>query len=181
MRYPSPGFYLLLEVFNFDSKRSLERHCRNIVVHRQDMTALILAAQAGDLGPYRYANFFDRRLPENLNPTEEEIQSFASNGVGPLRNSGAQKFAKKIFQLFKVQRSLAIHLFYTPDHQHWYLFYFDNRDKAEHGNHWQHGAHIHLVCSLWTNLVLDTVWSQAKSGKLSFPSIYLRFRGSGLP
>jgi hypothetical protein len=174
---PTPAFPQLLEVFNIDSKRKLEAHCRDLVVHRRDLTALILAGQHGVLSPYRYANHFDRRITPNLIPNEIERQALAQNGVGSFKTRGARKFATKVFQMFEEQRALAAHLFYTENFDYWYLFYFDNRDTTQHQNHWRHGSHIHLLCNLWPNLELPQVWEQVRAGELNFPSkLHLRYR-----
>jgi hypothetical protein len=177
MRDPTPEFPKLLELFNIDAKRELEQHCARLTVHQTDLVALILGAQHGALHPYRYANFFDRRLPGHLIPNKEEREAVASNGVGPFKTKAASKFARKLFQLPKQQRALAAHLFYTPNYKYWYLFYFDNRDISVHSNHWKYGSHIHLVCSLWPQLSLSEVWKKATKGNLQFSNkIHIRFK-----
>jgi hypothetical protein len=176
MRDPTLDFSKLIEIFNIETKDALEKYCRNFVLHQTDLVALIIAVQHGVLHPYRYANHFERRLPPHLFPNDAELEAMRNNGVGPFRSQSARKFTRKIFQLHKEQRASAAHLFYTPNFQYWYLFYFDNRDTSTHSNHWKHGSHIHLVSSLWPNLELDEVWKQVKSGEFTFPSkIHLRF------
>lgn len=177
MRDPTPDFPKLLELFNLETKRALEQYCKKLVVCQTDLVALILAVQHGILHPYRYANHFDRRLPAHLFPNEADDEAIQSNGVGPFKTPVASKFARKISQLYTEQRALAAHLFYTPDHRHWYLFYFDNRDTSTSSNHWKHGPHIHLVGSLWPRLQLHEVWKQVASGELAPPNkIHLRFK-----
>jgi hypothetical protein len=163
-------------MLNISSKRKLEQHCKRLVVHQQDLVALILAAQHGVLAPYKYANHFSRDVPANLVPNEAESQALSPNGVGPFRSRGASKFASKVFQLFREQRALAAHLFFTPSRRYWHLFLFDNRDTAEHRNHWKHGSHIHFVSDLWPNLSFESAWEQVKSGELAFPSkLHIRY------
>ena len=177
MREPTPQFQALFEVLNFTSKRELVKHCKNLVVHQEDLVALILAAQHGALAPYRYANHFARSFPETLYPNENEHDAIATNGVGTYKSKEARKFASKVFQLFKDQRALAAHMFFTPSHQFWHLFYFDNRDTAEDQNHWKHGSHIHFVSDLWTELSFEAVWQQVVAGELSLPNkLHLRYR-----
>jgi hypothetical protein len=177
MREPTAAFQQLFEVFNIETKRQLEAHCRNLVVHQRDLTALILAGQNGILHPYRYANHFEEKLPPNLVPSDAEREALTSNGVGQFKTKGSRKFASKIFQLFRQRRSVAAHLFYTPDRKHWYLFYFDNRDTDQQDNHWKCGPHVHLVCSLWPNLKLARVCEQVCTGEIGFPSkLHLRYR-----
>lgn len=177
MRAPTPHFPALLEVLNIQSKRELVRHCKGLVVHQQDLVALILAAQHGVLTPYRYANHFARTVPANLQPNQEEQNAIASNGVGEFKTRTARKFVSKMYQLFREQRVLAAHLFYTPDHRFWHLFYFDNRDTAEVRNHWKYGAHIHYVSDLWPELLLPTAWQQISAGEATFANkLHLRYK-----
>jgi hypothetical protein len=158
VRQPTPHFAELGEIFNANSKRELTKHCKNLVVYRQDLASLILAAQHGILAPYKYANHFARALPDHLHPTDAEQDAIASNGVGTFRSREASKFATKVFQLFREQRSLAAHLFYTSSQNHWHLFYFDNRDTSEEQNHWKHGPHLHYVSNLWPELTMKEAW-----------------------
>jgi hypothetical protein len=177
MRDPTPELPKLLEIFNLETKRQLERHCSKLTLHQTDLVALILGAQHGALSPYRYANYFDRHLPVHLFPNEDEQKALAQNGVGPYKTKSASKFASKLFQLHKEQRALAAHLFYTPDHRYWYLFYFDNRDTSTRLNHWRHGPHVHLIASIWPGLELFEVWKKVKEGNFSFPNkIHLRYK-----
>lgn len=177
MRTPTPSFSALFEMLNARSKRELERQTKGLVVHQEDLVALIMAGQGGALDPFRYANHFARTFPEHLHPGETESEALAANGVGPLKSRGARKFATKVFQLFEEQRALAAHLFYTPDHRCWHLFYFDNRDTAESRNHWRHGAHIHFVSNLCAGLSFEEAWGQVESGRLAFHSkLHLRYK-----
>ena len=138
-REATPHFNSLLEVFNFRSKRELFTHSKNLVVHQQDMVALILAARGNALGPCCYANHFAQTTPDHLHPNGAQKDAFATNGVGTFRTKEAQKFVSKTFQLFSERRAVAAHLFYTADRQYWHIFYFDNRDISESENHWKHG------------------------------------------
>lgn len=177
MRDPSPNFENLLEVLNFRTKRDLTRYSKNLVVYQQDLVVLILAARHGELAPYRYANHFEKFLPSNLFPNDEECQAITENGAGEFKTRGARKFASKIFQLAKEQRALAAHLLYTPNHQYWHLFYFDNRDKSTINNHWKHGAHIHYLSDLWPELSLAEVWRRVQKGEITFANkLHLRYR-----
>lgn len=179
MREPSPQLPALLEVFNFRSKREVVRHCKTLVVSRTDFVALVLGAQRGALSPYKYANHFAETTPKHLLPKKEEHDAIAANGVGPLRTKQAQKFTRKIFQLFVEKRSLAAHLFYTDDAEYWHLFYFDSGDTSEHKNHWKHGSHIHYVSDLWTELSLSSAWAQVLSGELGFANkLHIRYKGT---
>ena len=177
MRDPSPNFPELIKLFNFEKKGDLARHCANLVILQSDFVALILAAQYGALHPYQYANYFDRKIPSHMIPSEEEHAAIAENDVGTFKTKAARKFASKIFHLIDEQRALAAHLFYTPNHEHWYLFYFDNRDTAKTSNHSKIGPHMHLICSLWPRLSMQDAWKKVQSGNLTFSNkIYLRIR-----
>ncbi len=177
MRDPTPHFEALFEVLNFSTKRELERHCKNLIIYQQDLVALILATQHGALEPYRYANHFDRTTTSNLYPNDTERSAISKNGIGEFKTRGAKKFASKISQLFKEQRALAAHIFYSPNHRYWHLFYFDNRDTSEHGNHWKHGPHVHYVSDLWPELTLAEAWRQVTTGDFSFRNkLHIKYR-----
>lgn len=177
MKPTSAEFGNLVRIFNFDTKRDLEKFCAGITVDSHDFAAMLLGAQAGVFHPYLYANHFRRTVPDCLAPTEKQISAFHNNGRGPWKSKEAQTFARKTFQMFKDQRAQAAHLFYTPGGSFWHLFYFDQRDRSAHRNHWDHGPHIHLISSLWPRLKLADVWDRVQRGDLSFPNkIHLRFR-----
>ncbi len=160
----------LARLFNIESKRDLEKYCRDFVVRHIDFVAFILVARAGGLEPYRYACHFAERVPSHLCATDEELAALSRNGIGPLQGK-ARKAVSKTFQLFQDRRCFAAHLFYTLDYAYWYLFYFNDRDRAAKQNHWQHGSHIHLISSHWPNLKLEEVWQHTDLGG----KIYLRF------
>ena len=146
-------------------------------MYQQDLVGFILAAQQGAIAPYKYANHFARNLPSHLHPSSAEKDAIAANGVGYFRSREARKFNSKVFQLFREQRSIAAHLFYTPCHKFWHLFYFDNRDTDEAENHWKHGAHVHYVSDLWPELTMESAWSQVLRGELRFASkLHIRYR-----
>ncbi len=153
----------LARLFNIESKRDLEKYCRDFVVRHIDFVAFILVARAGGLEPYRYACHFAERVPSHLCATDEELAALSQNGIGPLQGK-ARKAVSKTFQLFQDRRCFAAHLFYTLDYAYWYLFYFNDRDRAAKQNHWQHGSHIHLISSHWPNLKLEEVWQRVKTG-----------------
>lgn len=145
-------------------------------MYQQDLVTLIVSAQHGALAPYQYANLFKDKIPEHLIPSEAEKEVLRSNGGGPLQSKNAGKFSRKIFQLFSERRSVAAHLFYTPDHCHWHLFYFDNKDTENFRNHWKHGSHIHYVSDLWPELNLACTWTKIAKGEMTFANkLHLRF------
>jgi hypothetical protein len=171
----------LIRLFDIETKRELEKYCREIFVHESDLVALILAGKAGVLDPYRYACHFDQKVGPHLNPSAEEISALNQNGVGPLKRK-SKKAVSKVFQMLQERRCLAAHLFYTPSQTYWYLVYFDQRDTATKRNHWAHGSHIHLLTSHWPNLTLEAAWQQVLSGKLKVANkIHLRYLKHGSP
>ena len=177
MRDPSPDFPKLLELFNFEKKSELERHCQNLVILRSDFAALILAAQHGALHPYKYANHFDRKIPSHVIPSEEEHAAIAKNGVGAFKTKAARKFVSNMFHMFVEQRALTAHWCYTLNHEQWDFFSFDNRDTAKTSNHSIVGPHMHLICSLWPRLNMLDTWKKIQSGRLTASNkIYLRLK-----
>lgn len=174
MRKTTEHFEKLVEIFHCDSKKSLEKHCQKITVYDVDLVGLILAGQHGDLSPYHYANHFERTFPKDGFPNEQDHSAIASNGLGLLKTRESQRFSNKIFHLFKAQRSLAAHLFYTLDYRYWYLIYFDNRDVAMHGNHWKGGPHVHMVSDAF-GMPLEQVWTKTLAGETNFAKLHVKY------
>ncbi len=166
----------LLKIFNIEAKSDLEKYCRQLAVQKNDFFILIQAGLAGLLDPYKYACHFHQKIPEHLHATDEERRAFSENGVGPLRDK-ARKFTSIMLQVFEERRCFAAHLFYTPSHTYWYLFYFDQQDQNADKNHWPRGGpHIHLISSHWPNLKLEEVWQDVQEGKTNFSNkIHLRY------
>lgn len=169
----------LVELCNFEDKRELEKFCRTLTIRHTDFVLFILCARSVGLAPYRYASHFEDRTIPHLIPSEDERAAIAANGLGPLQGR-ARKAVTKMYQLLRDRRQRAAHLFYTPDHAFWHLFYFDQRDAATRGNHWEHGAHLHYASDVWINADAGTIWNQVKAGKRRFPSIHIRTQRSVL-
>ncbi|MCS6096198.1 hypothetical protein [Shewanella baltica] len=168
MQNPTKSFTSLVEMLNLERKRELAIHCKNLVIYQQDLTALIIGAQHGVFAPYKYANHFEKKIPDSLVPNEAEHKAFTENWSGAFRTKLTQKFPRKIFQLVKQQRCRSAHLLYTPNQRYWHLFYFDNHDTLKSKNHWKCGSHIHYVSYLWPELTLQNVWAQVQTGELKF-------------
>ena len=82
-----------------------------------------------------------------------------------------------MLQLFEERRLLTGHIFYTSDLSDWNFFYFDNRDREEVDNHWQHGPHIHFVNVLWPNLEPQKLWDAfCASGELPGGALHVRYK-----
>jgi hypothetical protein len=164
----------LVELCNFKDKRDLEKFCRTLTIRQTDFVLFILCAQSGGLAPYRYASHFEDRPIPHLIPSDDERAALAANGLGPLQGQ-ARKALTKMSQFLRDRRHLAAHLFYTPDHAFWHLFYFDQRDTAARGNHWEHGSHLHYASDVLINADAGTVWSRVRGGKRKFSTIHIRF------
>ena len=150
---PSQDFEAFCKVFTFSKKSDLKHYSRKARIYAPDFTTFIILCRIGRL-PFHYRCHFSDNRPAHLAPTKANhnalVRSF-NNGVGPLNREG-QKALRKIFALLDERRCLAGHMFFTPGFHEWHFFYFDQRDMAEDDNHWQGGAHIHLVNWLWSNV-----------------------------
>jgi hypothetical protein len=165
----------LIELLNLDSKADVERHCRDLVVHGDDFAGLVLTAQMGDVGEYRYASHFDERIPDQLNPSAAQREAAGRAKVGPLEGD-AKKFFSKIDQIFKQRRLFAAHLLYMPSHEYWHLFYFDQRDRADEANHWREGPHIHYANDRFHRDPLTHIWARVRSGETAFlKPVHIRY------
>jgi hypothetical protein len=172
----------LLKIFTFDKKRDLEKHCREITIHRGDLATLILTCQDG-LMPFRHRIYRRDYVPRHLRPSQKEREALANNGVGPVTGD-ALKMVQKIEQLFQDRRHLVGHMFDTPGSPYWHFLYFDQRDLKDDGtNHWKQGAHVHLV-----NWLLrpqsdpETLWAEFTNGNMKLGgSLHIRFADDRVP
>ena len=170
-----PSLHRLIQLFNMERKREIERYCNDLVITSEDLTDILLAAQVAGIPPYLYACHFHDIQPESLQPTDEQLAALSQNGVGPLGKQAA-KVVRKVDQMFKNRRLLAIHLFYTPNQKYWHLFYFDQRDYSATDNHWKHGPHIHYCHDSFTNEPLESVWAKATAEKPQLPpELHIRY------
>lgn len=164
-----------LKMFTFAKKRELDKYCREVVIYSSVFVKFILACESGRL-PFLHRIHYSDRVPEHLNPTDDDLAALAANGVG-LLEPGAQKAVKKIGQMFKDRRYLVGHIFYVPNLSEWHFFQFDQRDlEHERGNHWKEGAHVHFLNWLWPNYDAKTLWENFSVGKARLSdSLHVRY------
>jgi hypothetical protein len=155
-------------LFHLSTKADVERHCRDLVVLKQDFVALVMAAQDGALEPYRYANRFLQRMPGHLNPKPTELAALSATKVGAQIEGEARKAMNKIAESFEERRLFAAHLIFTPDHKFWHLLYFDQKDTDDRDNHWREGAHIHYTNDRFHRDPLPKIWSRVSVGDTAF-------------
>jgi hypothetical protein len=147
------------------------------------LASLILAAMGGAL-PWGHRVHHREFLPEHLDLSDDDVGAFAANGVGLLKPR-AKKTANKIAAIFEERRLLSGHIFFTPDHSQWHLFYFDQHNFAERNNHWEVGSHIHLINHLWPGRSAQEIWDQFRTGNPQMRgALHIRFdrgrnRGGG--
>jgi hypothetical protein len=166
----------LMALCSLKEKREVEKLCRTLTIRQTDFVQFILLGKTGGLAPYRYACHFEDRPIAHLIPTDEERGALATNGLGPLQGQ-ARKALTKMSQFLRDRRHLSAHLFYTPDHVHWNLFHFDQRDISPRSNHWEHGAHIHYASDLWIDEWAGDIWQQVQAGKQRFRTFHIRYQG----
>jgi len=172
----SAGLERVLQLFNVAAKNDVKKYCRDLVIHSDDLTNMILAGRVSALRPYEYACHFSQIEPEHLNPTERNFAALAVNGVGPLSRE-ARKTVTKVFQIFQDRRIFSAHLFYTPSNKFWHLFYFDQRDVTDINNHWKAGGpHIHYSRESFTSAPLAEVWRRICARPPNPPpSVHVRY------
>ena len=165
----------LLTLFNIGKKRDVEAHCRKLVIRSEEFSNLILTASVAGLGPYVYACHFIELTPEFLKPSEEELKALGKHGVGKISGK-ALKAVRKVDQIFKDRRNVAVHLFHSRSQKYWHIFYFDQRDYQAVSNHWNQGPHLHYSQDSFTRDSLADVWSKVCQSKPQFPkSIHVRY------
>jgi hypothetical protein len=164
----------LLKIFDFEKKSGLVRYCRNLQINGDDFISLILSCDASGV-PFTHKISHREIIPPHLVPSDSEHQALRNNAPGPL-SSEAEKFVRKISQIFKDRKIMVGHMFYTPDFSRWHFFCFDQRDLEENTNHWKEGAHVHFINWLWKKLDAKSVWSVFVSDNARPTSvIHLRF------
>jgi hypothetical protein len=164
-----------LKLFAFTKKKELEKYCRDLVVHQEDLVNFILTCEIRQ-GPFLHLIHYGDHQPEEAQLTDDDLAALAKSQVGPL-DPGAQKTVNKIGHLFRVRRYLVGHIFYTPDLSEWHFFQFDQRDLEDtRPNHWKEGAHMHFINWLWPNRDAKTLWEDFTSGKAKTnDSLHVRF------
>jgi hypothetical protein len=141
-RPDSEGLNDLLAIFNMRRKADLKAHCRNAVITRGDLANHIFACMTYSV-PIIHARTHRHHHPAHLWPSDDEHAALGQAEPGPVTGEAA-KFLRKIGQLTEERRLFNAHYFQPVHHPgDWHLFYWDQRDT--HGDHWQHGSHIHLV------------------------------------
>jgi hypothetical protein len=126
--------------------------------------------------PWQHQRHHRDFMPEHLALSPDDLGAFAANGVGLLKPR-AKKTANKFAAIFEERRLLSGHIFYTPDHSEWHLFYFDQRDFAERHNHWEGGSHIHLINHLWPGRTAEGVWEEFRTGNPQMGgALHIRFQ-----
>src|SRR3569832_2648125 len=104
------GLERLLQLFNIEAKKDVQKYCRDLVIRSEDLTNIVLAGSVEGLQPYKYACHFAQISPEHLNPTERDLAALAANGVGQM--SRAVWFSVSLlFLFFFVCRLFSVLLF----------------------------------------------------------------------
>ena len=165
----------LIRLCNLPSKADAERYCRSLTIRQRDFVCFVMYGIGGVLNNYKYASFFQDRIPSHLVPTDDERSALAANGLGPLQGK-AKKTLNQMGEILRQRKHLAAHLFYTPSGRHWSLFYLSFREVRAVGNHWAHGPHLHFASSIWIPLDAGEVYDQVRQGKRDFPSLHVRYQ-----
>jgi hypothetical protein len=152
-----PSLGSLLEIFSFEKKSDLVRHCKDLTISSDDFFKLVLACEMWGV-PFLHAITHKDKVPPHLVPKDSEIEALQNTPAGSLLTGGAAKAISKLAQAFEDRRYLVGHIFFTPDKSKWHFFCFDQRDLNTKGNHWEQGSHVHFINWLWPNFTADTVW-----------------------
>jgi hypothetical protein len=151
----------LLAIFTINKLRDLKKHCRDATVYQRDLADFIWWCRSSPDAPFLHSSHHRQFVPEHLTLSDADLAALATNGVGRFKPA-AQKAANKVYATFDERRMLSGHLFWNE--RSWHFFYFDNRDRASHRNHWTGGPHIHLINHLWQDRSSDTVWEEFRKG-----------------
>lgn len=152
----------ILELVTATNKRELMKLCKNTVITDDAFSEFIRVCQAHVL-PWIHAISYRDFLPKNLQFTSNDSLAMPDLGIGPPEKSQV-KAMKKWYQLLRERRYLVGHMFYNPNHSNWQFFYFDNRDLNPYDNHFERGAHVHLINYLWPRHTYESIWETFNKG-----------------
>jgi hypothetical protein len=170
----------LIKLFTLRTKKELEAHAGDVVVHSADFASFIMACDAGAM-PWDHLICVNEFVPKHLILNERDRASFDDVTPGP-HTKGTQKATNKIFQLFEERRHLVGHIFYNADLSDWHFVYFDQRDQEEDDNHWTHGPHIHFVNVLWPRLDPQKLWENfCTKSELPGGALHIRYKQRPVP
>lgn len=168
------SFEALWEILAASKKSDLKVLCRKAIVTKPALSNLILGSMGG-VTPWNHRRHHRQFVPDHLTISEEDKIALATNGVGPMKPA-AQKFANKVSAIFDERRLLSGHLFFSDDLSNWHLLYFDQRDMSRSENHWDGGAHIHLINHLWPQRTAQDVWDEFCTGNPRMKgALHIRF------
>ena len=152
-----PSLDSLLEIFSFEKKADLVRHCKDLTISSEDFFKFVLACEMFGQ-PFLHQITSRDKVPPHLIPKDSEIEALQNTPAGAVVAGEAAKAVSKMSQFFIDRRYLVGHMFFTADKSRWHFFCFDQRDVSTTGNHWEKGSHVHFVNWLWPNFNADTVW-----------------------
>lgn len=164
-----------LEFFDIPNKAALEAYADRVLVHRRDLKGLCEACDLAII-PIGHIAIQRHYHPPHLALSDKNLAALSRNGVGPL-SADAKKTVNKVMATFTERRLFNAHFFWLHEAPaKWHLFYFDQRDTA--GEHWEGGAHLHLMNHLTHPQVnagdlLDRINEGDKPPKLS--GLHLRY------
>jgi len=171
------SFGKVLQLFEFDNKRELEKYCRNLTIDSEDFFFLIVAAQQGLIG---YSHRIHHRdiVPKELRLERSSLTPIETDETGKLKGRSL-KYFRKVSQIFRDRRYLVGHMFASRINLQWHLFYFDQRDHSVSSNHWEHGPHIHFINWLWPNHSMKSLWTEFISEKPNIRgALHIRYSDS---
>lgn len=162
----------LISILSIDRKQELKRHCRVATITQTDFANLIMTCMAGGI-PLSHRRHHRGYIPDHLQLSEHDIGALTPTGQFKER---AQKTMRKVSAIFNERRLLSGHIFLSPDHSRWHLFYFDQRDFSERNNHWDGGSHIHLINWLWPGRTAQSTWREFCDGNPNMKgALHIRF------
>jgi hypothetical protein len=162
----------LVTIFSIDRKQELKRHCRTAIITQTDFANLIMTCMIGG-APLAHQRHHREYIPNHLQLSENDLGTLTATGQFKAR---AQKTMRKVSAIFDERRLLTGHIFLSPDQSRWHLFYFDQRDFSERNNHWDGGAHIHLINWLWSGRTAQSTWKEFCDGNPKMKgALHIRF------
>jgi hypothetical protein len=154
-------------------KKEAARLCKDITVTKQGLVSLIFNAGKMRLRHRVKVKEFN---PHELRMSSGEISYLSESPPGRLGSRGV-KVARKLFQTFQARKIHVCHLFERRDN--WHCFFFSLEELHNHRNsHWNEGAHLHYVSSLWCRLKPHQLLKMFDERDVRIPGkLHIRFDG----
>lgn len=130
----------LLDLFMCQSKADFEEKAAKTTVTQEDIVNVILGG-----GPeFAHIPVFRQYDAPNLADATAKLKAMNHDELKV--GQPVPKPLLTMMNTLRQQRRQAGHFFWMPEYQGaWWILHFDTNDIRERDNHWEQGAHVHML------------------------------------